>query len=207
MVFRYFLVALIGYLLGSIPMGLLISKLWGVDVRRVGSGRTGGTNVYRAAGIGPAILTALLDASKGALAVLIARMVLSSPSAMVIAGLGAVIGHNWSLYIGFRGGAGTAPNLGALLLLSPITVFIAGPLGLIAIALTRYASVGSMVISTLTAVALVVLVLSGQLPREYLLYAVGQAALIFYALRPNIQRLRAGTERRLDWEWGEQNQV
>ncbi|HID86544.1 MAG TPA: glycerol-3-phosphate 1-O-acyltransferase PlsY [Anaerolineae bacterium] len=197
MIFRYFLVALIGYLIGSIPMGLLIGKWCGVDVRQLGSGRTGGTNVYRAAGIGPAILTALLDIAKGALAVLIARMILPSPSAMVLAGLGAVMGHNWSCYIRFRGGAGTAPSLGALLLLSPLTFFIATPLGLIALVLSRYASVGSMVISILAALSLVILILSGRLPREYLLYAVGQAALIFYALRPNIQRLRAGTERRL----------
>jgi len=178
-------------------MGLLIGKWCGVDVRQLGSGRTGGTNVYRAAGIGPAILTALLDIAKGALAVLIARMILPSPSAMVLAGLGAVMGHNWSCYIRFRGGAGTAPSLGALLLLSPLTFFIATPLGLIALVLSRYASVGSMVISILAALSLVILILSGRLPREYLLYAVGQAALIFYALRPNIQRLRAGTERRL----------
>jgi glycerol-3-phosphate acyltransferase PlsY len=201
LVFRYPLVALIGYLIGSIPIGLLIGQLWGVDVRQVASGRTGGTNVYRAVGIAPAILTALLDISKGTLAVLTARMILPSPTAMALAGLAAVVGHNWSLYIGFRGGAGTSPNLGAILILSPITFFIAAPLGLITIVLTRYASVGSMVISTLAALGLMVFIVSGQLPRAYLLYAVGQAALIFYALLPNIRRLRAGTERRLEWEW------
>jgi len=196
----YVVVLLFGYLLGSVPVGLLLVRAWtGTDVRTVGSGRTGGTNVYRAAGMAPALLTVVGDGFKGLIAVLVARFVVGTPMAEALAGLGAVVGHNWSLYIGFVGGAGTMTNLGALLALSPLTFITSLVAGAVGLALTRYASVGSITVSVAAPVVLLVMVLAGRLPPETLIYGVGQAALIIYALRPNIARLRAGTERRVSW--------
>lgn len=203
-ILQYALAGLVGYLLGSIPFGLVVGKVRGVDVRQVGSGRTGGTNVFRAAGLGAALVTVLGDSLKGLLAVFIARyLVAQSPEAGllagVLAGLGAVAGHNWSVYIGFHGGAGTSPNLGALLALSPFTFVAASLAGIVALLRSRYASLGSIAVSLAAAVLLLALVLAGGQPWEYALYGVGQAGMILFALRPNIQRLRAGTERRLTW--------
>lgn len=196
----HILALLFGYLLGSVPVGLLLVRAWtGTDVRTVGSGRTGGTNVYRAAGGFPALLTVAGDSLKGIIAVLVARFVVGTPTAQVLAGLGAVIGHNWSVYIRFAGGAGTMTNLGALLALSPLTFVTSLAAGTIGLALTRYASVGSITVSVAAPVVLLVMVVAGRLPAETLIYGVGQAALIIYALRPNIGRLRAGTERRVRW--------
>lgn len=199
----HLLMLLFGYLLGSLPVGLLVVRAWtGTDVRTVGSGRTGGTNVYRAAGIAPALLTVVGDGFKGIIAVLVARYVVGTATAQALAGLGAVAGHNWSLYIRFAGGAGTMTNLGSLLALSPMTFVAAVVLGAIGLVLTRYASVGSITVSIMALVVLLVMVLIGRLPPETLMYGVGQAAMILYSLRPNIVRLLAGTERRVSWGTG-----
>ena len=114
---QYILVTLIGYLLGAIPVGYLVGKTQGIDVRQYGSGRTGGTNVLRSVGLGAAFFTILGDGLKVMIAVLAARAIMSTPLAEVLAGLGAVGGHNWSFFISFRGGAGAITALGALLLL------------------------------------------------------------------------------------------
>lgn len=104
-VLQYILVTLIGYLLGAIPVGYLAGKTQGIDVRQYGSGRTGSTHVLRALGLGPVFFTVLGDALKGMIAVLVARAIMSTPLplAEVLAGLGAVGGHNWSVFISFRG--------------------------------------------------------------------------------------------------------
>jgi len=197
--FRYASVILIGYLLGAIPVGYLVGKTRGIDVREYGSGRTGGTNVLRSAGPLPALFTILGDAFKGMAAVLIAKAILPTPIAESLAGLGAVAGHNWSAFIGFRGGAGTMTALGALLVLSPRALFVIAPLGLIAALASGYASVGSLTVSSLVPLVLLCLIAVGSQPPAHLLYGVGVAAMIIFSLRGNIQRLRAGTERRI-WE-------
>ncbi len=197
LVLQYISVTLIGYLLGAIPVGYLIGKTQGIDVRQYGSGRTGGTNVLRALGLGAAFFTILGDALKGMIAVLIARTIMPTPLAEALAGLGVVGGHNWSFLINFRGGAGTVTTLGALLLLSPETLFIVTPLGLAALLLSRYASVGSLVVSSSMPLVLLGLVVAGRQPLAHLVYGVGVAVMIIFSLRGNIQRLRAGTERRI----------
>jgi glycerol-3-phosphate acyltransferase PlsY len=195
-VLRYVLAAALGYLLGSIPVGLVVVWLVrGVDVRQVGSGRTGGTNAFRAAGWGAGVATGVGDGLKGLLAVLITQAVFQAPGAAVVAGLAAVVGHNWSAYIGFRGGAGTAPNLGALLGLSPITFVLALLAGFLASVLWRIASVASLSVSVVAVLTLVVLFLARVHPAIYLLYALGQLVLVVVALAPNIRRLISGTER------------
>jgi acyl phosphate:glycerol-3-phosphate acyltransferase len=190
--------ALVGYVVGSVPVGLVIGRLYGVDPRQVGSGRTGGTNVYRAAGRVAGLLTAFLDFIKGAVAILlVALLVTQEPLAAALAGLGAVAGHNWSLFLGFRGGAGTMTQVGNVLVLSwPVflLVCIAGPFALY---LSRMSSVASLVATWATALLLILFALAGWTPMAYIVYGIGQALFITWSLRPNIQRLASGTERKL----------
>ena len=105
-VFLYAATTAVGYLLGAMPIGYLIGKARGVNVLQHGSGRTGGTNVMRAAGLWAAVLTVLGDGVKGLLAVGIAMLLVGTPAAKVLSGLAAIIGHNWSVFLGWRGGAG-----------------------------------------------------------------------------------------------------
>lgn len=188
---------LAGYLLGSVPVGYLIGRLWGKDVRSSGSGRTGATNVFRAVGLLPAVLTGLGDLLKGALAILLAQQLGWGAAAEVLAGVASVAGHNWSLFLRFSGGAGTMTNLGALLVLSPLACLGVAPLGLLALALSRYASVASLTVALLVPVGLLLLARGDQIPTTYVWYGLGVAALVVWALRPNIRRLARGEERRL----------
>jgi glycerol-3-phosphate acyltransferase PlsY len=180
------------YLLGSFPPGILVGWIARrVDVRKVGSGRTGGTNVWRSVGFLPALLTAVLDALKGAAAVWLARALDLPPWGSALAGAFAVVGHNYSLFLRFKGGAGTATSLGAaavLWLLSlPILVVSGTALGLLA----GHASVASILVALLLPILFLI---HGSLP-----YAVGfglpTMALTLWALRPNIQRLLHREER------------
>jgi len=189
--------AVVGYILGSFPSGYLISKLWGVDILRHHSGRTGGTNVFRVLGLLPALLTGALDLGKGALAVWAAGQISGLPLAEVLAGAAAILGHNYSFALRFRGGAGVGASLGAL-----SAVYWPAGLALIillilVIAITRYASVGSLTVLTVMPFLLLALSLAGILASIYILYGVLAWIIIVNAHRPNIQRLRQGTERRL----------
>jgi len=197
--------ALIGYLIGSIPVGYVVIRLMkGEDLRTHGSGRTGGTNALRAGGLGAGALTMLGDAAKGYVAVLLARLVLGQEAlatnigavASALAGLGAVVGHNWSVYLGFKGGAGTAPNIGASIALWPVSGLYLAPLVPLGLFLIGYASVTSLVIA---GAVLVTFVARAALQADpnwwYAAYAVAAAAAVVWALRPNIRRLREGTER------------
>jgi glycerol-3-phosphate acyltransferase PlsY len=190
--------AVVGYLLGSFPSGYLISKLWGVDILRHHSGRTGGTNVFRVLGLLPALLTGALDLGKGALSVWAAGQISGLPLAEVLAGAAAILGHNYSFALRFRGGAGVGASLGAL-----SAVYWPAGLALIillilVIAITRYASVGSLTVLTVMPFLLLALSLAGILASIYILYGVLAWIIIVNAHRPNIQRLRRGTERRLN---------
>ena len=200
------LVALIGYLIGSIPMGYVVIKLMkGEDIRQHGSGRTGGTNALRTGGPVAATLTTVGDILKGYAAVALARLLMgpdvvaTSLGTLVsaLAGLAAVLGHNWSVYLGFKGGAGTSPNVGASIAFWPVSGLYLVPmipvLGLIVIG---YASVTSMVIAGIILVTFLMrAVLQADPNWWYVAYAAATAALVVWALRPNIKRLREGTER------------
>jgi len=199
MLVRYIIVAVLGYILGSIPMGYLVVKVFkGEDVRRYGSGRTGGTNVLRAAGPWAAALTILGDAFKGIVAVFVARVVVGAPLAEVIAGVLAVVGHNWSIFMGLRGGAGTVTNLAAMSMFSLPGAAIVVVAGFLALVISRTASVASLVVAWLAPLAFAGLALFAHLPWVYALYGVLSGIVVTIALRPNIARLRAGTERRLE---------
>jgi glycerol-3-phosphate acyltransferase PlsY len=188
---------LAAYLLGSFPAGYLLGQLWGVNVLEWGSGRTGGTNVLRSAGLMPALLTGALDIGKGALAVWLAGQITGYPAVQVLAGAAVILGHNHSVFLGFRGGAGVGTSLGALgaiYLPAAIALVI---LLLLIIAITRYASLGSLAVITLMPITLLILGVVGTLPLTYVLYGLLAWIIIVYAHRPNIQRLLRGTERRI----------
>lgn len=198
----YVLAALFGYLVGAIPFGYLVVKwLKGNDIRTVGSGRTGGTNAVRAAGPVAGLLTGAGDIAKGVIAVwgagwLAAQLDLRMPEiAQALAGVMAVIGHNHSVFLSWRGGVGTGPNVGvaagfwfpALVILAPLV-----PVLLVA---TGYASVTSLAIAALVPVLFAVRALVVKAPWEYAAYGVLAGTVVVWALRPNIARLKAGTER------------
>ena len=199
------LVLAIGYLLGSIPFGYLIVRLTsGADVRETGSGGTGATNVSRRAGKAAGILTLILDAFKGALAVLVARVILGGGGAatnakwwVAAAATATIAGHIFPVWLGFRGGKGVATAAGVFFMLAPFALLCAGIVFALVVGLTRYVSLAS-----LTAVVLIPLFLWLQKLliqpaadiRPPLVAAVVSAALIVYAHRANIARLISGTE-------------
>jgi glycerol-3-phosphate acyltransferase PlsY len=197
LILKYAVVILAGYLLGSIPTGYIIGRMKGIDVTEYGSGRIGGTNVLRSVGRLPFILTAAGDVVKGMVAVLLGRALLGTELAASLAGIAAVVGHNWSIYIGFRGGAGTATYMGGFVVLSLIPTAIVGLSSFIIGFGLRYASVTSILISCLMAPALLIAVLFFDEPVEHLAYALAVGAIILFSHRPNFRRLFAGTERRI----------
>jgi len=187
------LVLLLAYLLGSIPAGVLVARTYGVDIRKVGSGNIGATNVLRTLGWGPALVVAFFDVFKGGIAVLIARA--SGLEDWLLGGvaLAAILGHNYSLFLGFKGGKGVATSFGTLLFLDPILALWTFPIGVSVMLITRYVSAGSMagsVAATVLALAL------GRPPWEVATVFL-MAALIFWTHRENLKRLWEGTERRL----------
>jgi len=195
----YWLIALvIGYLLGSIPVGFLVVRLSrGLDVRGVGSGRTGGTNVLRAAGWGAAVATGLGDALKGAAAVWLARALSAPPLVQALAGFAAVVGHNYSLFLGLRGGAGTATSIGGAIALWPVGGLLAVPVLLAAAFFSRHASVGSITVALFLPLVFAVGAARGVVPWAYEAHSLLTSALTLWALRPNIRRLLRGEERRI----------
>jgi len=187
---------IIGYLIGSIPFGVIAGKLRKIDIRKVGSGNIGATNIYRTFGTAPAIAVFILDLLKGALAVYIARAIFpTSPAIIVVSGIAAVIGHMYPVYIGFKGGKGSATGLGVLLGIAPDLFIIAMIYVAISIAVTRYVSVTSIG----GVILLAVLMFTFHKPVEYSIAAIIVATLVIYKHLPNIKRLLSGTESKI---WG-----
>ncbi|MDL2344073.1 glycerol-3-phosphate 1-O-acyltransferase PlsY [Deinococcus sp. MIMF12] len=183
----------LAYLLGSIPAAAWVARARGVDIRRVGSGNSGATNVLRSVGKGPAVAVAVFDVVKGALAVLIARAAGLSDAQAALCGVAAVIGHNFSPFLGFRGGKGVATTFGTLVALSPAVGLGMFVIGILTVALTRLVSAGS-ILGGVTA-ALVAWI-TGQ-PLWLSLLVTGLVALMVWQHRENVTRLQAGNERRL----------
>ena len=186
---------IIGYFLGSIPVGyLIVNAKTGGDIRKTGSGGTGATNVSRRAGKGAGILTLALDALKGSAAVIIATAVVGDTNHAAwwigIAGIAAMLGHIFPVWLGFRGGKGVATGVGVFLVLAPVAVFISGLLFVIIVVFTRYVSLGSM----LGAVAVPAFAWLLNYGTPLVFTTLFGAALIIYAHRQNIQRLITGTE-------------
>ncbi|MBM3943200.1 MAG: glycerol-3-phosphate 1-O-acyltransferase PlsY [SAR202 cluster bacterium] len=195
---RYAAVLPLAYLIGSIPWGFMLLQ-WrrGVDIREYGSGRIGTSNVLRTGGGKVAALVLALDLGKGVLAVVLARVVLGTPGAEVAAGLMALVGHNWPVFLNFRGGRGIATGLGGLVIMAPIPAAI-GAISFIPVTLfTRYLSLGSMSGVVAAFLALVALVAMGMYSGIYAVYAGLGGLVIIWQHRDNIQRLLNGTERRV----------
>jgi acyl phosphate:glycerol-3-phosphate acyltransferase len=193
------LLLLMGYLVGSLPMGVIVARLTGgTDPRTVGSGRTGGTNSLRAMGWPRAIAVAVLDLSKGAVPILIARALDAPVEVQALTGLAAVIGSWKSVFLRFHGGRGVAAGGGGMLVVSPLLCLVAAPIFFVVVGVTRFVSLGSIVVAAAGAALAVVLVIIGALEPGWLLYVLPGAAIIWIAHRDNIERLRAGTERRFD---------
>ncbi len=193
---------LLGYLIGSIPFGVIISRLAGVDIRKVGSGNIGATNIYRSLGVIPASLVFLLDLLKGTASIYLAQLMLpasppllSKETFIVLSGLAAVIGHMFPLYLGFKGGKGAATSLGVLAGIAPDLFLIALIYVAIAIAVTRYVSVASIT----GVILLSILMFAYHKPIEYSIATAIVALLVIYKHIPNIRRLMAGTESKI---WG-----
>jgi len=190
------LVIALAYLIGSIPFSFLVARVFGVrDVRSVGSGNVGATNVLRSAGR-PAGAAALgLDVAKGALAVALAgRLAPGQPMLPAVAAAAAVVGHIYPVWLRFRGGKGVATGLGAFAVLEPVAALIALPVFGLTVATTGYASLGSIV----GAASLAVLCLVFRGPDAVAIAALLTAVLVVVRHRSNLRRIRAGTERRVD---------
>jgi acyl phosphate:glycerol-3-phosphate acyltransferase len=191
---------LIAYLAGSIPVGSIVAqRVGGPDLRSIGSGRTGGTNALRALGRKWAALVVVGDLLKGALPVLLARIVTGDPLVEVLCGGAAVAGAIWSVFVGFRSGRGVGTGVGTMLVIQPIAVLLATPVFVAAILLTRYVSLGSLLGSAAMIPAmLLVLLLVPATPLPYVIYTAVGAAFIWLAHADNIDRLLHGTERKFD---------
>jgi len=187
-----------GYLIGSLPMGVIIARLTGgTDPRTVGSGRIGGTNALRAMGPGRALTVGLLDLAKGAIPVLIAIWAGATPVIGALTGVAAVFGAWKSVFLHFRGGRGVAAGVGGMAAVSVPVVLISLPVFLGIIYVTRYVSLGSLLGTAFGALVSVVFVALGWLDAGWLVFSAGGTAIVWIAHSDNIARLRAGTERRL----------
>ncbi|MHB0870635.1 MAG: glycerol-3-phosphate 1-O-acyltransferase PlsY [Chloroflexota bacterium] len=195
----YLLTAAAAYLLGSIPTGYVLARLRGnVDLLKMGSKRTGATNVLRTMGWRAAAPVLAGDFVKGIAAILIARLLASGdPTADVVAGMAALLGHNYSLYIGFRGGRGVTTGLGALVVIAPLAMAVAAAIGVAIIAWSRYVSLGSVLGSCTVPVAMLPMVLLLGQPLPHFLFGLLGAAFVVISHRDNISRLLKGTERKL----------
>lgn len=185
--------ALLSYLLGSVPAAAWVARTRGVDIRKVGSGNSGATNVLRSLGKGPALLVAIFDILKGVLAVTLARMLGLNEAWAALCGVLAVIGHNFSPFLNFRGGKGVATSFGVIAILDPLVGLAAFILAIFCMWLTRFVSAGSIMGAAI--VAALVLVLERPLwDRSAILFL---AALLIWQHRENVHKLQSGTERRL----------
>jgi glycerol-3-phosphate acyltransferase PlsY len=185
---------LVGYGLGSLPLGYLVAnQLKGIDLRRVGSGNVGAANAYRSAGVALAVIVVLVDVAKGASSVMITARMTSGSAAPVAAGVAAIIGQQYPVWLRFQGGKGVATACGVFWTLAPLATAIAAGSFVMVVWITRYVSLGSVVATAL----LPPLAWITSEPIPVVTGAVVAAALVIQRHRGNLARLQAGTERRL----------
>lgn len=209
--------ALIGYLLGSTPVGVIVCRLYGVDIRQVGSGRTGTTNAWRAAGVKAAVPTLIGDAIKGAVAIWLVRWLFSTifpdPAVMdvaeatqritafqlsaALAGGLAIIGHNWSIFLGFKGGAGGITSAATTMALFPLAGGIVWLVGALLYWWSRIASIATFSVGASTFALFLLLSVDGVniAPWPYAIYGAIALISVFVALRSNREKLKDGEER------------
>jgi glycerol-3-phosphate acyltransferase PlsY len=194
------LLVLLGYLSGSVPMGVLVARLTGGrDPRSVGSGRTGGTNALRAMGFRRAASVAALDIAKGAAPVFAARSLGADDITQALVGIAAVLGAWRSVFLAFHGGRGLSTGIGAMLVIQPVVVLISAPVFFAVIVLSRYVSLGSLLGSAAAVAVLAVLVFLGVEDPVWLVYAVSAALVIWLAHADNIERLARGQEQKFSF--------
>jgi len=195
--------AILSYLLGSVPFSIVISRIWkGIDPRDYGSKNAGFANVYRVIGPLPAVIVLVLDIAKGMTAVLLITQIASNSvwlsliDLKILAGVFVILGHVFPLFAGFKGGKGIAAGLGALLSIIPLEVGLALILFVLIVTITRYVSLGSLSATAFIFLALVFerYYLKYQVPSELILMMFFLTAFIFFNHRSNIKRLLAGTE-------------
>lgn len=184
----------VGYLLGTIPTGYLVARLRGVNIQEVGSGNIGATNVLRALGVLPAALVMVLDPLKGALAALLPILLGATGWTVALAGLSAVIGNSFNVFLKLRGGKGIATSIGVFMVVDPLTAVLSVLIGVLTILASRFVSLGSIV--GMFSLPLFVIA-GGNFPMSHLFLAVALATLTIFRHRDNVRRLLGGTERRL----------
>ena len=195
------LTVVVGYFLGSIPTGFLVARARGIDIRKVGSGNMGATNVFRILGKGPGILVLLVDALKGAASVLAARyfwmpMADTSPylqAIPIIAALSAVLGHNYTCWLGFKGGKGIATSAGVLAALVPVPFLVVLATWIAVFAVSRYVSLASIAAAAVLPVATAL----HREPVPVICLTLVLGLLAIWKHKPNLERLMAGTENRV----------
>jgi acyl phosphate:glycerol-3-phosphate acyltransferase len=191
------LAIVLAYAIGSIPTGYIVTRLVaGSDLRGIGSGGIGATNTQRVLGWRWGLIVALADISKGVAAVLVGRWISTSELVIALCAVAAVVAHCWPVWLRFRGGKGVATGAGAAFALSLWSLPLV-PILIIPVLLTRYVSLGSVVAALSAPIIFAILWWTDTAPAEYVLYGVTAAAVVLFKHRGNIERLRAGTERRI----------
>jgi glycerol-3-phosphate acyltransferase PlsY len=186
------LLIICAFVMGSIPVGVIVAKTKGIDLKKIGSGNIGATNVLRSLGKGPAALTLFGDMLKGALAVALGKYFGLGTFYQGLIGLSAILGHNFSLFLGFRGGKGVATSLGVFLLYSPQTALITFIIWIVVVLTTKYSSLGALISFGLLPLTIILLDSRDKLP-------VAALVTLFILIRhtDNIRRLIKGTERKI----------
>lgn len=181
----------LSYLAGSIPTSFVVARVLGTDLRRYGSGNVGATNLYRAVGLGPAVVAAAADIAKGAVPTHFFPIWAGAPDPWPVAyGCAAVVGHVWPLWLRFRGGKGVATAGGMFLALAPAATLAAATLWAVVVGATRIASIGSL----LAAASLPILVWASGRPAHVITVSAGTTAFVFWTHRSNLGRLLRGEE-------------
>lgn len=189
----YIFFAAIAYLIGSIPIGLILSKIKGKDPRQTGSGNIGATNVMRTAGKAMGVITLIGDVAKGFLPVIVVKHYSHEPILVAALGFLAFLGHLYPIYLRFKGGKGVATALGVYLAISPLAILIDILVFILVLLRWRYVSLGSLVAAAMMPVILIFLRIS----YEYIVLSVLVGAFIFIKHRDNMRRLSQGQENRL----------
>lgn len=190
----YLLTCVLAYLVGSVPSGLILGKLfWHTDLREHGSHNIGATNAWRTLGKVPGIIVFVADSLKGQAGVLLGLSLVGTPLAAVVGGLLAIMGHSFSIFLRFHGGKGVATSLGVLTMLMGNVTIVVFVLWFTIVYITRYVSLGSVVAGFLTPV----LAAFFSYPMEYIVFTVIAAFLVIVRHRENIKRLMNGTENKV----------
>jgi acyl phosphate:glycerol-3-phosphate acyltransferase len=197
------LLVLGGYILGSIPTGLLAGWAYGVDVRRVGSGNIGTANVLRAAGKWAAFFTLFGDMLKGLIPVVLARLITADGWTIAAVALAAVVGHCFPVFLRFRGGKGVATGAGTSIGLAPVVGLALFALWWAVVLVSRYTSLGAIAVMVLSPVAFL---LTGQ-PLPYILYTIAGGVLVLWLHRENARALLKGTERKIGQKAGKKGEA